>query len=82
MIHHSTSLNIVVGISTSISIIGDMVGEYMRFRGRVSTWHGSYTVTIPKALGDEMGLERGEPLELLMRRLPMEGPVMIKEEDA
>lgn len=53
----------------------------MRFRGRVTTWHGSYTVTIPKALGDEMGLERGEPLELLMRRLPTEGPVIIKEED-
>lgn len=53
---------------------------HMRFRARVSTSHRVYSITIPKDIGDEMGLKPGDIVESYVRVLTPNGPARLREE--
>lgn len=53
--------------------------EYIRMTAKVCRWHSTCTVTIPKAHAEEMNLERGDTVEILVRKLSSSQKITLED---
>lgn len=58
-----------------------IMAEYIKIVAKVCKWHNTCTITIPKMQAEELNLERGDTVEVLVRKMWINTKIRLEEEN-